>query len=194
MSEQVSRNTQDVPVEIRSHPWWQTYRVLADTEVADLRRQLAEIKGSSPLWFSFEEYDNLRRQLAEAQAERDEIINGWPYDGNLGGKSLAQAVQDDFADYQMIIRHCTEIYLAASSGQVSKPNTLPSVVITLMEDRQAQEVKEAVNEATSAAEAELATLRARIGDAQDMLMEEREELETLRALVDEALDDESMLT
>jgi hypothetical protein len=45
-------------------------------------------------------------------------------------------IENEMSDYRMIMHHCTEIYDVASGGRVTKPNTLPSVVIDFMEERE----------------------------------------------------------
>lgn len=49
-------------------------------------------------------------------------------------KTLAQRIQDAFADFQMVLDHCARIYDHFSRGRISKPNTVPEEVITLAED------------------------------------------------------------
>lgn len=56
-------------------------------------------------------------------------------------------IENEMADYRMIMRHCAEIYDEASYGRVSKPNTLPSVVVDFMHEGQQQDIDEAVKEA-----------------------------------------------
>jgi hypothetical protein len=46
-------------------------------------------------------------------------------DGSLNKDQVAR----EMADYLMIMEHCTEIYSEVSRSRVSKPETLPSVVI-----------------------------------------------------------------
>jgi hypothetical protein len=66
----------------------------------------------------------------------------------------------------MVVDHCSEIYDYASNGQVSKPNTLPSVVRVLVDDyvtalvaeetKDLREEMEAANERCEALEQEKA--------------------------------------
>jgi hypothetical protein len=50
-------------------------------------------------------------------------------------------------DFRMVMRHCAEIYDIASHGRISKPNTLPSEVESVMEEVHQDEIREAVDEA-----------------------------------------------
>lgn len=86
-------------------------------------------------------------ELAQLRAERAAIIEGWPFHGDLEGKTLKEAIAAEMSDYEMIIDHCTQIYGAASGYRISKPNTLPSNVIAIMEDIAQKDIDEAVREA-----------------------------------------------
>ena len=55
-------------------------------------------------------------------------------------------IENEMSDYRMILGHCSAIYDEASGGRVSKPNTLPSVVIDFMEENRQKEIEEAVAE------------------------------------------------
>ena len=78
--------------------------------------------------------------LAEASAALDECVAPDPT------KSLAQRIRDEFADFKMVMDHCSEIYDYASGGRISKPNTLPREVISEAEDRIQELIREAIAE------------------------------------------------
>jgi hypothetical protein len=79
--------------------------------------------------------------LQEASAALDELAAPDP------GKSLAQRIRDEFADFQMVIGHCSEVYDHFSRGRISKPNTLPSEVISIANDVESEDIEEAIKEA-----------------------------------------------
>lgn len=63
---------------------------------------------------------------------------------------LAKAEREhaaDLEDLRMIIRHCTAVYEYASGGVVTKPNTYPSEVIALSQERENRDREEAATEA-----------------------------------------------
>lgn len=66
----------------------------------------------------------------------------------------------EMADFEMIIGHCTEAYGWMSGYQVSKPNTLPTAVIAIAEDRRTEEDDELVEEVTAPLHREIGSLRA----------------------------------
>jgi hypothetical protein len=60
---------------------------------------------------------------------------------------------------EMFARHCSEVYMYASGGLISKPNTYPSAVIGLSEERENRDVEEA----TAELQAQVAQLEAERG-------------------------------
>jgi hypothetical protein len=99
------------------------------------------------------ERDAYRQQLLEASFALDEVVAPDP------DKPLAQRIRDEFADFSMVLDHCSEIYDRASGGRISKPNTLPREVIQEMEDLQTRQENEAIEEATAELVAENDALR-----------------------------------
>lgn len=69
-------------------------------------------------------------------------------------------IENEMSDYRMILDHCTEVYDEASGGRVSKPNTLPSVVLDFMREDRSKDVDEAVAEAREEWDAQLAAAEA----------------------------------
>jgi len=61
-----------------------------------------------------------------------EVIDGW----------LAR----ELADYKMVIDHCTAVYCHVTRDRVSKPQTLPSVVIAIADDFATEDYDEAYAE------------------------------------------------
>ena len=61
-----------------------------------------------------------------------EVIAGW----------LAR----ELADFQMVINHCTEVYVHVTRDRISKPHTLPGEVIALHDDFLTEECEEARDE------------------------------------------------
>ena len=88
-------------------------------------------------------------QIARLEGERDAAVKAMDdVAAPDGEKSLAQRICDEFADFQMVIRHCSEIYDYVTEGQVSKPNTLPSVVKALADYATTKACEEAVKDET----------------------------------------------
>jgi hypothetical protein len=52
-------------------------------------------------------------------------------------------IENEMADYRMILDHCAAIYDEVSGGRVSKPNTLPSVVVEFMNEVRQKDIDEA---------------------------------------------------
>jgi hypothetical protein len=46
---------------------------------------------------------------------------------------LDRWMDNELADYGVVLKHCSEVYDYLSGGRISKPNTLPSEVIALAE-------------------------------------------------------------
>lgn len=49
------------------------------------------------------------------------------------GELVQQWMDDELADFRMVMDHCSQIYMHCSGGKISKPNTLPEEVIGEME-------------------------------------------------------------
>jgi hypothetical protein len=80
-------------------------------------------------------------KLAAASAALDALVAPDPE------KSLALRICDEFADFQMVIDHCSKIYAHVTNGRISKPNTLPSVVLSVAEELEEERTTEAIREA-----------------------------------------------
>lgn len=98
------------------------------------------------------------REIAEASAALDGYAAPDP------DKPLAQRIRDELADFQMVIRHCAEIYCHVTDSRISKPNTLPSEVIAVADDLEAEHTWEAVAEETKKLRAKLSRVQARIAE------------------------------
>lgn len=57
-----------------------------------------------------------------------------------------EKVLDELSDVGMLIEHCTKIYSHFSGGMISKPNTFPSEVIMMSDQREQEEFDEHVEE------------------------------------------------
>jgi hypothetical protein len=55
----------------------------------------------------------------------DRLLNKW--------------LKNELKDLHMLIEHCTKIYSWATTGRVTKPNTLPEVVIEIAEELRKEE-------------------------------------------------------
>jgi len=97
------------------------------TRIEELRKQGCSIC-QRPFRFQ-EEYDAgvcavcviAVKNPAEALANhRDELVSRW--------------MDNELADYKMVMDHCSQIYMHCSGGRISKPNTLPEAVIGEMEN------------------------------------------------------------
>lgn len=64
-------------------------------------------------------------------------------------KPLGQRVADEMADYAMVIDHASRVFCDITSGRISKPNTLPEVVIAVADDLERARQEEAIAEATN---------------------------------------------
>lgn len=110
-----------------------------------------------------------RTAKEEAERERREIIAGFPWHGDLDGKSLVEAVRAEMDDFQMIIRNTSEIIDGVTHSRASKPNTAASVVVSLAEEV----ANELVQEETADLQADLATAEARATAAKERETEVR---------------------
>lgn len=61
-------------------------------------------------------------------------------------KPLQQRVADEMADYAMVIDHASRVYCHITSSRISKPNTLPEVVIAEADDLERHRQEEAIAE------------------------------------------------
>jgi hypothetical protein len=77
----------------------------------------------------------LEEQLAE-------LASGWPWYGDLGDKTLGQAIKDELTDYEMLIGNTTTVFCEVTRGRISKPNTLASEVIGVVNELQEDEYKQ----------------------------------------------------
>lgn len=106
-----------------------------------------------PLIAACERLAQEQARLREAEQALDEVVAPDP------DKPLAQRIRDEFADFQMVLHHCSVIYDYVSGGRISKPNTLPDVVKAEADDRERERTDEAIAEATEELRAQVATLR-----------------------------------
>jgi len=79
--------------------------------------------------------------LREASQALDDLVAPDP------SKSLAQRIRDEFADFQMVLDHCTQTYAHFSGDRISKPQTLPREVFAVAEELQQAVIEEAIAEA-----------------------------------------------
>lgn len=77
----------------------------------------------------------------ELQGQLTKIRTSWPLEGHEV-PDVAEAVTAEMADYQMVLHNAAEVFMEASGGQISKPNTLASQVIELMNEKQQKEENE----------------------------------------------------
>lgn len=77
----------------------------------------------------------------------------------MSRKELIQALKNELADIGILVQHLTKIYDYASGGKVTKPMTLPEVVIALSEDRENTDAESAVKEETAHLEARIIALQ-----------------------------------
>lgn len=106
------------------------------------------------------EVERLTARLRDASTMLNELVAPDP------SKELAQRIHYEFADFKMVVDHCSEVYDHFSRGRISKPNTLPREVITLADDFATQDVKEAVAEETQELREGLAAVTARLRDVE----------------------------
>src|ERR1044072_1705643 len=79
--------------------------------------------------------------LREAAQALDDLVAPDP------SKSLAQRIRDEFADFQMVLDHCTQTYAHFSGDRISKPQTLPREVFAVAEEWQQAVIEKAIAEA-----------------------------------------------
>jgi hypothetical protein len=101
--------------------------------------------------------------LDQASAALDELAAPDPE------KPLAERIRDEFHDFQMVIHHCSVIYGYVTEGRISKPNTLPEVVMAEADDRERERTDKAITEATT-------ELKAALNHAQRALAQARQDL------------------
>ena len=85
---------------------------------------------------------------AEQAAETERVwAEHWiPIVTNPDGSLNLDQIKRELHDAQMYYDHCTRIYDHVTNGRVSKPNTLPSVVIAIHDDLRTKEIDEAREE------------------------------------------------
>lgn len=71
-----------------------------------------------------------------------DVACGGAWDAGVA-EELAQREQQDL---EMVMRHCSVVYMHLSGGRISKPNTFPEEVIALGEERDQQEIERALVE------------------------------------------------
>lgn len=84
----------------------------------------------------------LGAQRDEARDLANNIACGGAWDAGVA-EELAQREQQDL---EMVMRHCSVVYMHLSGGRISKPNTFPEEVIALGEERDQQEIERALVE------------------------------------------------
>lgn len=90
------------------------------------------------------EIQTLEKEISKLKEkyESADFWNNWVYpDG-----ATAEQIQDELADYQMIINEVSKVYDHVTDGRISKPNTLASEVIMIADDRMQNKIDDAVNE------------------------------------------------
>ncbi len=102
------------------------------------------------------ERDEARRERDAASTVLDELV------APDKTKSLAQRIQDEFADFKMVLAHCAAVYCHFSRNRISKQNTLPDEVIRLAEEFSTEDIQAATKELTDDNE----SLRAKLTAAQ----------------------------
>lgn len=75
---------------------------------------------------------------------------------------LAKWMDNELADYAMVLRHCSEVYGHFSGGRISKPQTYPSEVFSVAEEIREEEIAEDVADETERLHAELDELKAKL--------------------------------
>ena len=71
----------------------------------------------------------------------------WHWDQCAGPPCNCIKIENEMSDYRMILDHCTTVYYEVSGGRVSKPNTLPDVVLDFWREDQQKYVDECIAEA-----------------------------------------------
>lgn len=99
--------------------------------------------------------------LAEMQAATAALDEWAPLDEGES-KPLAQRIRDEGHDFQMLADHCSHIYDHVTHGRISKPTTLPKVVIAEADHLLSKDIDEAVEEATEELTRERDALRATV--------------------------------
>lgn len=108
-------------------------------------------------------YQEGQQRLVDASAALDTLVAPDP------SKPLAQRIRDEFADFQVVCDHCTQIYFHVTNGRISKPMTLPSIVLAISDDLDTEQQEAAIAEAT----ADLREQLARVTAERDALLKER---------------------
>lgn len=141
-----------------------------------------ELQASQPQ----QEIARLTQELAGAIAALDE----WAPLDEGEAKTLAQRIRDEGHDFAVMCGHTSRIYDYVTHGRISKPMTLPSVVIAESDHLLSQDIDEAVKEETKELQAEIQSLTSRLeAKAQEIATLESESWQEgwLRGLQDAGL-------
>ena len=105
---------------------------------------------------------NTVRYVPEAEVERLERERAHP-----PPELLDKWMQDELADFKMVMDHCSTVYDHFTCGRISKPATLPSEVIAVAEELEAERLAaaEAERDAATARADRLAGENARLREA-----------------------------
>lgn len=101
----------------------------------DLRHHLAFVSGAVTLPLSGETVP-IETALAAMRQPPMNVIGHW--------------LDNELADFAMVIRHCSTVYSEVSGGRISKPTTLPEEVLAVANDLETERVEEAIAEALAA--------------------------------------------
>lgn len=105
----------------------------------DLRHHLAFVGGAVTLPLSGETVP-IETALAALRQPPMNVIGHW--------------LDNELADFAMVIRHCSTVYSEVSGGRISKPTTLPEEVLAVANDLETERVEEAIAEALAAERAD----------------------------------------
>ena len=123
---------------------------------------------------SIREHQALCGELRAEVSEVRRAVGNLPNREGWGGfeTPTGRAAANELHDFAMVLDHCIEVYKAASGGRISKPTTLPSEVVSVMERLQ-QEAVEQVVEERDAAQAALAAAEREVRELRGMRPVER---------------------
>jgi hypothetical protein len=107
-----------------------------------------------------------QRRVRELESLYSASEAGWQhhYERAIKAESERDAALTDLTDFRMVMDHCSRIYMWASGGRISKPNTLPEEVMCVAEEIRADEDAEELAELT--AERDAAIARAEAAEAE----------------------------
>lgn len=124
----------------------------------DLRHHLAFCGGSVTLPLSGETVP-VETAIAALRKPPADVIRHW--------------LDNELADFAMVIRHCSTVYSEVTGGRISKPTTLPEEVLAVANDLETERTERAVAEAVEEAKEDHERTKKLLADC-------RSELETVR--------------